>query len=147
MVYYNLKLTLRNIWRHKTFSFINIVGLTVGITSCMLIGVYAYNELSFDKFHSGHNNIYRINKITSGENKQSQLHSITPGKLTPSIRTSIPEVDYATVFRPWFSEMLVSYELDVTATRDEEIRGICKVTMTVRPTFSIDYIKVVMFLG
>ena len=44
-------------------------------------------------------------------------------------------------------EMLVSYELDVTATRDDEIRGIAKVTMTVRPTFSIDYIKVVMFLG
>jgi hypothetical protein len=44
-------------------------------------------------------------------------------------------------------EMLVSYELDVTASRDEEIRGIAKVTMTVRPTFSIDYIKVVMFLG
>lgn len=44
-------------------------------------------------------------------------------------------------------EMLVSYELDVTATRDEEIQGIAKVTMTVRPTFSIDYIKVVMFLG
>lgn len=44
-------------------------------------------------------------------------------------------------------EMLVSYELDVTASRDEEIRGIAKVIMTVRPTFSIDYIKVVMFLG
>lgn len=44
-------------------------------------------------------------------------------------------------------EMLVSYELDVTATRDEEIRGIAKVIMTVRPTFSLDYIKVVMFLG
>lgn len=44
-------------------------------------------------------------------------------------------------------EMLVSYELDVTATRDEEIRGIAKVTLTLRPTFSIDYIKVVMFLG
>jgi len=44
-------------------------------------------------------------------------------------------------------EMLISYELDVTATRDEEIRGIARVTMTVRPTFSIDYIKVVIFLG
>lgn len=44
-------------------------------------------------------------------------------------------------------EMITSYELDVTATRDEEIRGIAKVTMTLRPTFSIDYIKVVMFLG
>jgi hypothetical protein len=44
-------------------------------------------------------------------------------------------------------EMLISYELDVTATRDEEIRGITRVTMTLRPTFSIDFIKVVMFLG
>ncbi|HEY0017453.1 MAG TPA: phage tail sheath C-terminal domain-containing protein [Longimicrobium sp.] len=44
-------------------------------------------------------------------------------------------------------EMLVAYELDVTATRDEEIRGIARVTMTVKPTFSIDYIKVTMFLG
>lgn len=44
-------------------------------------------------------------------------------------------------------EMLTSYELDVTATREEEIRGIAKVTLTLRPTFSIDYIKVVMFLG
>ncbi|HMK18506.1 MAG TPA: ABC transporter permease [Chitinophagaceae bacterium] len=110
MVYYNLKLTLRNIWRHKTFSFINIVGLTVGVTCCLLLGLYAYNELSFDKFHSGHNNIYRINKVTSEKSKPSQLHSITPGKLAPAIRTSIPEVEYATVFRPWFSEMLVSYD-------------------------------------
>ena len=44
-------------------------------------------------------------------------------------------------------EMLVSYELDVTATRDEERKGICRVTMTLQPTFSIDYIKVTMFLG
>lgn len=44
-------------------------------------------------------------------------------------------------------EQLESYELDVTATRDQEIQGIAEVTMTLRPTFSIDYIKVVMFLG
>ncbi len=43
-------------------------------------------------------------------------------------------------------EMLVSYDLDVTATRDEERQGIARVTMTLRPTFSIDYIKVTMFL-
>lgn len=44
-------------------------------------------------------------------------------------------------------EMLTSYKLDVTATRQEEISGIAKVTLTLLPTFSIDYIKVVMFLG
>ena len=43
-------------------------------------------------------------------------------------------------------EKLISYELDVSATRDEERRGIARVTMVVRPTFSIDFIKVTMFL-
>lgn len=43
-------------------------------------------------------------------------------------------------------EMLISYELVVSATRDEERKGIARVTMTLRPTFSIDFIKVTMFL-
>ena len=43
-------------------------------------------------------------------------------------------------------EMLISYELEVSATRDEERRGIVQVTMVLRPTFSIDFIKVTMFL-
>jgi hypothetical protein len=43
-------------------------------------------------------------------------------------------------------EMLVSYELEVTATREQEIRGIAQVNMVLRPTFSIDYIRVVMYL-
>ncbi len=43
-------------------------------------------------------------------------------------------------------EMLISYELEVSATREQEIRGIAQVTMVVRPTFSIDYIRVIMYL-
>jgi|SRR5579859_90293 len=43
-------------------------------------------------------------------------------------------------------EMLVGYELNVTATRDEEIKGIVQVTMTLQPVFSIDFIKVTMYL-
>jgi hypothetical protein len=44
-------------------------------------------------------------------------------------------------------EMLISYDLAVNADRDEEIRGIARVTLTLQPTFSIDFIRVVMFLG
>lgn len=43
-------------------------------------------------------------------------------------------------------EMLISYELEVTATREQEVRGIVQVTMVLRPAFSIDFIKVTMFL-
>ena len=44
-------------------------------------------------------------------------------------------------------EMLISYDLNVTATRQQEIQGIVQVTMVLRPVFSIDFIKVTMFLG
>jgi hypothetical protein len=43
-------------------------------------------------------------------------------------------------------EMLISYELEVSATREQQIRGIAQVTMVLRPTFSIDYIRVTMYL-
>ena len=43
-------------------------------------------------------------------------------------------------------EMLIGYELDVSATRDQQIRGIAQVTMVLQPTFSIDFIRVVMYL-
>jgi hypothetical protein len=44
-------------------------------------------------------------------------------------------------------EALVSYELEVSATRAQEIAGECAVTMTIRPTFSIDFVRVTMYLG
>ncbi len=54
------KTSFRNILRHKTFSFLNISGLSIGITSCILILIYAQNERSFDQYHEHKENIYRI---------------------------------------------------------------------------------------
>jgi putative ABC transport system permease protein len=54
------KIAFRNLWRHRVFSFINIMGLTVGMTACLLIFLYVRFELSYDKFHSKADRIYRI---------------------------------------------------------------------------------------
>jgi putative ABC transport system permease protein len=54
------KIAFRNIWRHRVFSFINIMGLTVGMTACLLIFLYVRFELSYDRFHSKADRIYRI---------------------------------------------------------------------------------------
>lgn len=54
------KIALRNLWRHKGFSFINIMGLTVGMTACFLIFLYISFELSYDSFHSKADRIYRV---------------------------------------------------------------------------------------
>src|SRR5580765_7064877 len=108
MFYHNLKLAFRNLQKHKIFSFINIAGLSVGLASCIIIGLYAYYELSFDSFHVNHKKIYRVNKATNEKEKQAQRDGITPGQLAPALEKQIPEVALAGRFRPWFSEILVS---------------------------------------
>src|SRR4051794_4653183 len=49
-----------NFARHKLYSFINIIGLSLGLTCAMLIMLYVKDEVSFDRFHKNVNNIYRI---------------------------------------------------------------------------------------
>src|SRR6266542_1386589 len=54
------KIAVRNLWRHKAFSFINILGLAVGISACFLIYLYVSFETSYDNFHSKADRIYRV---------------------------------------------------------------------------------------
>lgn len=110
MLYHNIKLAFRNLLRHKTFSFINVLGLTIGLASCIIIGLYAYNELTFDQFHQNHSRIFRINKVTNEKGKQPQQDGITSGKLSPVLNKEIPEIAVACRIRPWFTDMLVSYD-------------------------------------
>lgn len=56
-----IKIALRNLVKHKGYSFINISGLAIGIGCCMLIFLYVKDELTFDKFQSKADRIYRIN--------------------------------------------------------------------------------------
>src|SRR3982074_1264439 len=54
------KVAVRNILKYKFFSAINIFGMTVGITSCLLIILYVSHELSYDKFHRDAGRIYQV---------------------------------------------------------------------------------------
>jgi len=89
------KVALRNLLKHKFFSLINIFGLTVGITSCLLIFIYVTDELSFDKFHSNAPNIYRVGlhgKIAGQEIYTT--NSCIP--LGPAMTNEIPGVESMT---------------------------------------------------
>src|SRR5215211_3563009 len=54
------KVALRNLFRNKVSSFINITGLTVGIAVTLLIGLWVYDELSFNKYHQNYNRIAQV---------------------------------------------------------------------------------------
>ncbi|WP_221452857.1 ABC transporter permease [Mucilaginibacter sp. FT3.2] len=87
----NTKLAWRNLKKNKLYAFVNILGLTVGITSCLLIGIYIQHELSFDRFHSNANRIVRANmEYTHGNGlKQSALSGTKAG---PQLARVLPGV-------------------------------------------------------
>lgn len=87
-----LKITLRNLLRSKVFSVINISGLSVGLACCMLIFLYAKDEVSYDHFHKNKNSIYRLTSlITSPDGNQTKLGvtGMVPG---PAFKREIPEI-------------------------------------------------------
>jgi len=90
-----LKIALRNIKRHKGYSFINIVGLAIGMACCILILLWVQDELSYDRFHENADDIYRvIQDINFADH--STTWTITQGPLGPSLKEDFPEIINAT---------------------------------------------------
>lgn len=80
---------LRNIIRHKSHSVINILGLSIGFTACILILLYIQDELSYDRFHEQRDKIVRV-IWESPETKQGA--AITPAPLAPALDEEFPEI-------------------------------------------------------
>ena len=86
------KAAFRNLWRNKIFSAIKILGLSIGLTVCMLIFLYTKDEITYDQFHENKTQLYRIiQKWQMGKNP-SQTIGITNGIMGESFAKEIPEV-------------------------------------------------------
>jgi ABC-type antimicrobial peptide transport system permease subunit len=86
-----LKITFRTLLKSKVYSAINLGGLALGIASCILIGLFIWDELSTDLFHQNYNNIYRI---TEKQKQGDAIYSVaqTPGPLAPALQTDFPVI-------------------------------------------------------
>jgi putative ABC transport system permease protein len=87
-----LKVAFRNLWKHRVFSLINILGLTVGMTAGFLIYLYINFELSYDAFHSKASRIYRL--ATDIKTPTETINTgITSWAFAPNIKNDLPEVE------------------------------------------------------
>jgi putative ABC transport system permease protein len=87
-----LKTAWRNLWKHKAFTFINIMGLSVGMTACFLIFLYVNFETSYDNFNTKADRIYRL--VTDIKTPSDMLHwSSTSAPMSINIRKDFPEVE------------------------------------------------------
>lgn len=101
------KITLRNLFRSKILSSINIFGLSLGIGTAILIGVFVLDELTFDSFHINANRIYRPwTKAARGD--REMVNTATPFVLGKQLQENYPEVERYTVYTS-FSDQ-VTYE-------------------------------------
>lgn len=76
-----LKIAFRNLMKYKFISFINLFGLTVGLTCCLLILTYILNELSYDRYSKNSDNIYRVTR--SFNNPETGAPSLNLGTVAP----------------------------------------------------------------
>src|SRR5262245_6265308 len=104
-----LKIALRNLRRHKGYSFINIAGLAVGITCCLLILLFVQDELSYDRYHEKADRIDRLVVENQAEGKIF-TNAISSAPMVPALLRDYPEINSAVRFYPVDASVLVSYE-------------------------------------
>jgi putative ABC transport system permease protein len=90
-----MKIALRNIKKHKVYSFINIVGLSIGLAAVIFLLLYVQFEISFDRYHKKADRIYRVLKSGIGS---SGMSPSMPAPLAPAIEEEFPEVEQVTRF-------------------------------------------------
>ncbi len=116
MLFNYLKIALRSIQKQRFYAFINIIGLTVGITASLLIIVFINDELKYDRFHEKANSIYRVSLsgILSGESFNA-ANSCAP--LAEAAQREFPEIEEAVRINQWSNINLTYEEKVITEKR------------------------------
>ena len=87
-----LKITWRNLLRHKAFSAINIIGLAIGMASSVLILLWIQNEISYDQFHLNKNRLYSVYNRSKFEGKTWSWET-TPKIMGKMMKQDLPQVE------------------------------------------------------
>src|SRR5580704_1877294 len=91
-----LKIALRNFWKNKSSSLINVFGLTIGLTCCLLIALYIKHELSYDNFEQKGNRIARvIMEYNFDGSPSSNKGNYTSVRVAAVFPRTFPEVESA----------------------------------------------------
>lgn len=87
-----ITVALRNLMKHKGFSFINIFGLAIGLSCCMLITLYIFHEYSFDRFHEKGDRLYQLGAAVVQEGETERRANV-PAALAELLKQEFPEIE------------------------------------------------------
>ena len=128
-----LKIALRNLRKNKTFSFINVFGLALGLACCLLIASFVYNELSYDKYPEKADQIYRVQLNVTG-NGTIETYTNVDIAVGAGMKNAYPEIqDYTRLFT--LRESFVKYN-----NKEFKEANIAVVDSNFLQVFSIPYL-------
>ena len=129
---YHFKLAIRNLLKQKTGSLINIIGLSVSLSACLIIVLFVQQEFSFDKFNKNYHQIYRLLDVDNTD--RSPDHPIVFNKI---LEDNLPELQQGT--------MLYYYNKSTDFFRynhkDFIFRDLVFTTQKIFEIFSVEFIK------
>src|ERR1700727_766873 len=92
-----LKTALRNLLKNKGFTALNVLGLTLGVATCLLIVFYVLDEVSYDRYNEKADHIYRINNMVKfGGNENT--YAASPAPAAPALKNDFPEIEQVVRF-------------------------------------------------
>ena len=131
MIQNYLKIAWRNLLKHKTFSFINILGLAIGIAACLTIFLYVHNELTFDQYNTKVDRIARATVLLRGPESDMAMAS-SPVPLADALKRNYPEVESAVRLEQ--DPQIMKYKNDVIKES-----GFYKTDQTVFSIFTFEF--------
>jgi len=131
----NFKIGFRNIRKHKGFSFLHIAGMAIGLALFILIALYIQFELSFDRFHTNFDQIYRVEQILAHESG-SEPTAGCPTPLSGALEADMPDFEAVTRFINWGNPLITTLD-----TRKFEIESVFAVDNAFLQMFTFPMIR------
>ena len=90
-----IRLAFRSLLKNKVFSFINIFGLSIGLTSCLLISMYVIREFSYDSYQNLGSRLFQLDAVSARDGKEYATGH-TPAPMAPALQLEFPEIESTT---------------------------------------------------
>jgi len=95
-----IKIVLRNMGKYRAYSLINILGLSIGMTCCILIVIFIRDEISFDRYHEKADRIYRLVNSFDFDTEFNRDYARSSAPFAPTLKKNFPEIEEAVRFFP-----------------------------------------------
>ena len=132
----NLSFIIRRLWRQKLHTFSHLLGLTLGITVCLLIALFLSYEFSFDSYHQNAERTYRINQVWEEPSEGLYLDYGAPAPLAGALASSVPYVETVTSVYPQSPRVI-----EVSPYKRYNQEGILFAESTFMDVFDVDVVE------